>query len=194
LVEMAGTLAEIAEDVRLVFPVHPRTRRMLGHTGIRFDERGVLLVEPLGYLDFLALEASAALVLTDSGGVQEETSVLGVPCLTLRENTERPVTLTGGTNTLVGFDRDTIVATARTALDRGRQACSIPLWDGHACERIAQVLDGAAPELDFVPPALKLRDSSEFRAGREPVKVSTAHRAVGDSAEWHRAAETGAGT
>jgi UDP-N-acetylglucosamine 2-epimerase (non-hydrolysing) len=186
LVEMAGTLAEIAEDVRLVFPVHPRTRKMLGHTGVRFDERSVLLVDPLGYLDFLALEESAALVLTDSGGVQEETSVLGVRCLTLRENTERPVTVTGGTNTLVGFDRDTILATARTALDRGRQACTIPLWDGHACDRIAAVLDGDAPELEFVPPALKLDGSQEFRAGRRPVKVATARRAD-DRGEWQQA-------
>lgn len=186
LVEMAGTLAEIAEDVRLVFPVHPRTRKMLVRTGIRFDERGVLLVEPLGYLDFLALEESAALVLTDSGGVQEETSVLGVPCLTVRENTERPVTLTAGTNTLVGFDRDTIVATARTALDSGRQARRIPLWDGHACDRIAAVLEGDVPELEFVPPALKLDGSREFQAGRRPAKVATAQRA-GDRGEWQRA-------
>jgi UDP-N-acetylglucosamine 2-epimerase (non-hydrolysing) len=185
LVEMAGTLAEIAEDVRLVFPVHPRTRKMLAHTGIRFDEQGVLLVEPLGYLDFLALEESAALVLTDSGGVQEETSVLGVPCLTVRENTERPVTLTAGTNTLVGFDRDTIVATARTALDSGRQACSIPLWDGHACDRIAAVLEGDIAGLEFVPPALKLGGSQEFRAGRRPAKVAAAQRA-GDRGEWQR--------
>jgi UDP-N-acetylglucosamine 2-epimerase (non-hydrolysing) len=186
LVEMAGTLAEIAEDVRLVFPVHPRTRKMLARTGIRFDEQGVLLIEPLGYLDFLALEESAALVLTDSGGVQEETAVLGVPCLTLRENTERPVTLTAGTNTLVGFDRDTIVATARTALDGGRQACTIPLWDGHACDRIAAVLDGDVAELDFVPPALKLGGSQEFRAGRRPAKVATTQRA-GDRGRWQRA-------
>jgi UDP-N-acetylglucosamine 2-epimerase (non-hydrolysing) len=188
LVEMAGTLAEIAEEVRLVFPVHPRTLKMLGHTGIRFDDRRVLLIEPIGYLDFLALEESAALVLTDSGGVQEETSVLGVPCLTLRENTERPITLTTGSNTLVGFDRDTIVTTARAALDRGRRACSIPLWDGNACGRIADVLDRDVPLLDFVPPALRLGDSQEFRAGRRPVKVSTARRAVGDSGEWHEAA------
>ena len=186
LVEMAGTLAEIAEDVRLVFPVHPRTRKMLGRTGIRFDEQGVLLVEPLGYLDFLAMEESAALVLTDSGGVQEETSVLGVPCLTLRENTERPVTLTVGTNTLVGFDRDTIVATARAALDRGRQACGIPLWDGHACDRIAAVLEGDVPKLEFIPPALKLGGSQEFRAGRSPAKVASAQR-PGDRDEWRRA-------
>jgi UDP-N-acetylglucosamine 2-epimerase (non-hydrolysing) len=186
LVEMAGTLAEIAEDVRLVFPVHPRTRKMLGRTGIRFDEQSVLLVEPLGYLDFLALEESAALVLTDSGGVQEETSVLGVPCLTLRENTERPVTLTAGTNTLVGFDRDTLVATARAALDRGRPACSIPLWDGYACDRIAAVLEGEVPELEFVPPALKLGGSHEFRAGRSPARVATAQR-PGDRDEWQSA-------
>jgi UDP-N-acetylglucosamine 2-epimerase (non-hydrolysing) len=185
LVQMAGTLDEIAEDVRLVFPVHPRTRRMLERTGIRFDDGRVLLAEPLGYLDFLALEESAALLLTDSGGVQEETSALGVPCLTIRENTERPVTLTNGTNTLVGFDRDTIVATARTAVARGRQACSIPLWDGHAGGRIVDVLQADAPELDFVPPPLSVGGSREFRAGRRPVTVSVARRAAADCRGWH---------
>jgi hypothetical protein len=95
------------------------------------------------------------------------------------------VTVTDGTNTLVGFDRDTIVAIARTALDRGRQACNIPLWDGHACDRIAAVLDDDVPELAFVPPALKLGGSQEFRAGRRPVKVATAHRA-GDPGEWQQ--------
>jgi UDP-N-acetylglucosamine 2-epimerase (non-hydrolysing) len=173
LVAMAGTLAEIAEGTKLVFPVHPRTRAVLQRAGIHFDDRRIVLLEPLGYLDFLALEDAAALVVTDSGGVQEETSVLGVPCLTVRENTERPITITCGSNTLVGFDRDTIVAAARTAVDRGRHAGQIPLWDGHASDRIAQVLRSEAPSLDFVPPSLKLGASPEFRAGRRPVRVSS---------------------
>ena len=96
-----ATLHEVAAMAPLVFPVHPRTRRVLEQAGVVADPALVKLVEPLGYLDFLSLQAGAALVLTDSGGVQEETSVLGVPCLTLRENTERPITVTRGTNTLV---------------------------------------------------------------------------------------------
>jgi UDP-N-acetylglucosamine 2-epimerase (non-hydrolysing) len=94
----------------------------------------------VGYLDFLALEEGAALVLTDSGGVQEETTVFGVPCLTLRENTERPVTVTDGTNTVVGTDPGRIVEEARRALEEKPRVRRPPRWDGHAAERIAEVL------------------------------------------------------
>jgi UDP-N-acetylglucosamine 2-epimerase (non-hydrolysing) len=169
LAHVALTLSEVGERLPLVFPVHPRTRQMLERCDIRLDARRVRVVEPLGYLDFLALEESAALVLTDSGGVQEETSVFGVPCLTLRDNTERPITVTRGTNTLVGFDRGAIVSGAVEALARGRRPAEIPLWDGRACERIAEVLsgDGRAPR--FIPPALVAEGSAEFAAGRAGV-------------------------
>ena len=169
LTDVARTLSEVGERLPLVFPVHPRTRQVLQRCDIQLDPRRVRVVEPLGYLDFLALEEAAALVLTDSGGVQEETSVFGVPCLTLRDNTERPVTVTRGTNTLVGFERETIVSAAHGALARGRRRADIPLWDGHACERIAEILTRKLPAPRFVPPALALDGSAEFRAGRAGV-------------------------
>jgi UDP-N-acetylglucosamine 2-epimerase (non-hydrolysing) len=146
--------------------VHPRTRQVLQKCALDLDASRILVTEPLGYLDFVALEEAAALVMTDSGGVQEETSVFGVPCLTLRENTERPITVTQGTNSLVGFSRDAIVSGAREALARGRSPSRIPLWDGHACERIAGVLTNTATVPRFVPPALAAAGSAEFLAGR----------------------------
>ena len=98
------------------------------------------LTEPLGYLDFLNLQSNAAVVLTDSGGIQEETTALGIPCLTLRENTERPITISEGTNRLVGTDPDDIVAAATDVLDNGVEPRCPELWDGKASERIADVL------------------------------------------------------
>ncbi|HYE96320.1 MAG TPA: UDP-N-acetylglucosamine 2-epimerase (non-hydrolyzing), partial [Rubricoccaceae bacterium] len=116
LAALAAALTEIGAFLPVLFPVHPRTRARLGaHT---LGER-VRLVEPVGYLDFLALQAHAAAVLTDSGGVQEETTYLGVPCLTVRPNTERPITITHGTNRLVERDRDVLVAAVREAIERG---------------------------------------------------------------------------
>jgi len=149
------TLEAVGQDVPLVFPVHPRTRTMLAHAQIEIDHAKVKLIEPQVYLDFLALEANASIVLTDSGGVQEETSVLGVPCLTLRENTERPVTITHGTNHLVGFADDAIRAAAADALATGRAEHSIELWDGRASERIVEVLLADTPVPTFAaPPAV----------------------------------------
>ena len=130
-------LARVASRLPLVVPVHPRARGPWEAGGAI---AGLTLVDPLGYLDFLALEAGAALVLTDSGGVQEETTVLGVPCLTLRDNTERPITITEGTNRLVGDDPDRIEREAIAALDEETAPCRPALWDGHAAERIADVL------------------------------------------------------
>jgi UDP-N-acetylglucosamine 2-epimerase (non-hydrolysing) len=125
----------------VVFPVHPRTRKMLGETGA--DGRGVVLTEPVGYLDFLSLEAGAAAVLTDSGGIQEETTYLGVPCFTLRANTERPVTVRVGTNTVLGLDPARI-AEIPGLLSEGPDGRPDPpaLWDGRAAERIADVICG----------------------------------------------------
>lgn len=130
-------LGAVAAACPLIFPAHPRTRGRLADVPL---PAGLRLTEPLGYLDFLALEAGARLVLTDSGGVQEETTVLGVPCLTLRENTERPVTVTAGTNTVVGCDATRIVDEAARVLEQPPPPRRPALWDGRAAERIAAVL------------------------------------------------------
>ncbi len=138
LSRLMSALAEVAAQVPLVFPIHPRTRSRLP---AGFEARGLKLVEPLGYLDFLALIADARLVMTDSGGIQEETTALGVPCLTLRENTERPVTMEVGTNQLVGTDPAEAVAAAVEVLAGRAKPGRIPeLWDGRAAERVADVL------------------------------------------------------
>jgi UDP-N-acetylglucosamine 2-epimerase (non-hydrolysing) len=145
LAKVLGALAEIAARLPVVFPIHPRTRaRMAADARLRdraASARGLRLVDPLGYLDFLALAADARFVLTDSGGIQEETTALGVPCLTLRENTERPVTVEVGTNTLVGTDPAQIVPAAIAILEgRGKTGRIPDLWDGRAAERIARIL------------------------------------------------------
>ncbi len=138
---LMAALAAIAADCPVVFPVHPRARDRVTAMAV---PAGVRLLDPLGYLDFIALESDAAVVLTDSGGVQEETTVLGVPCLTLRDNTERPVTVSEGTNRVVGRDPSRVVAEARRALAEGAQHVRRPaLWDGKAAQRIADVLVGA---------------------------------------------------
>ena len=145
---LAG-LRVVAEELPLVFPVHPRTEKAIVRHGLsgalrrlsedepieRRDSR-LQCLPPLGYLDFLALTASSRLVLTDSGGIQEETTVLGVPCVTLRENTERPVTVEEGTNVLAGTDPERIIACAREALEGRASARTPELWDGRAGERI----------------------------------------------------------
>jgi UDP-N-acetylglucosamine 2-epimerase (non-hydrolysing) len=134
-----AALEILSRRLPVVFPIHPRTRKMLEEFGI--STASVQTTDPLGYLDFIHLEKHARLVLTDSGGIQEETSVLGVPCLTLRENTERPVTLREGTNVLVGNDTGRIVAEAERALDSRRNHTRAPeLWDGRASERIVSRL------------------------------------------------------
>jgi len=135
----------IAAEIPIVYPVHPRSRRMLDATELTDRATGIgnlVLTDPVGYTDFVALESRAAFVMTDSGGVQEETTVLGVPCLTLRRNTERPVTVTEGTNRVVGSAPDVVVAAARDCLAsrRGPQPKRPELWDGRAGERIADVL------------------------------------------------------
>jgi len=129
-------LSEVASECPLIFPLHPRTRSQLDGE----IPEGIRLVEPLSYLDFLALQAQARLVLTDSGGVQEETTVLGVPCLTLRDNTERPITVTQGTNRVVGREPSNITAAAWDVLQNPPPARRPALWDGKAGQRIAHVL------------------------------------------------------
>lgn len=126
--------------VRLVFPVHPRTRQRMIAAGTALDPARWLVCEPLGYLDFLRLQASARVVFTDSGGVQEETTVLGVPCITLRDNTERPITCEQGTNQVVGTSREAI-ADAFGRIDEIRRARRVPEnWDGKSAQRIAAAL------------------------------------------------------
>jgi UDP-N-acetylglucosamine 2-epimerase (non-hydrolysing) len=140
LVELLGAIDTIAQQVPIVFPVHPRTQHRLSQGGIKHHPQ-LRLIQPLGYLDFLCLLSKATLVLTDSGGIQEETTALGVPCLTLRENTERPVTVSQGTNVLVGTNPSRIVeATEQILRGDGKKGRTPPLWDGHAAERIVEIL------------------------------------------------------
>jgi len=135
-----SALSEIARDLPLIFPMHPRTRSRLEAFGLMLGP-DIRPMPPLSYMEFLNLWKDAAVVLTDSGGVQEEATALGVPCLTLRENTERPITVTEGTNTLVGTDPARIVAAARTVLEGGYRVGRCPaLWDGHAADRIVDAL------------------------------------------------------
>ena len=139
LTEILVALSEISRDLPVLFPVHPRTRQRITEFGV--PAGGVNLLTPLGYLDFLALQAHAALVLTDSGGIQEETTFLGVPCLTARPNTERPITITHGTNQLVASQRDALVAAMCQRLaEQTIPREPPPLWDGRAASRIVQIL------------------------------------------------------
>jgi len=149
-------LGELQRELPVVWPVHPRTRKVLATFASKLAEMPHLLLrEPMGYLDFLALTSQAKLVLTDSGGLQEETTALGVPCLTLRENTERPATVTFGTNVVVGTDPGRIGEEVRAILSGKGKAGRVPeLWDGRTASRIAEVYErglvgagGAEPNL-----------------------------------------------
>jgi UDP-N-acetylglucosamine 2-epimerase (non-hydrolysing) len=141
LLEVFG---ELSTTVPIVFPVHPRSQAKIRDAGLGdfFERPGIKILPPLGYFEMLGLIKGARFVLTDSGGVQEETTALGVPCITLRENTERPITLTEGTNTLVGTSpqaiRDAVDQVLKTGGKTGRQP---ELWDGHAADRIADDLN-----------------------------------------------------
>jgi UDP-N-acetylglucosamine 2-epimerase (non-hydrolysing) len=138
--EILTALAEIGQETEVVFPIHPRTRQQIEAHGLDQLAGEVRIIEPVGYLDFLALQANASLVLTDSGGVQEETTYLGVPCLTARANTERPVTIMMGTNQLVESTSKALVPAIRSRLKEKRVIGSAPpLWDGHTAERIVNV-------------------------------------------------------
>ena len=137
-------LEKIGERIPLVFPLHPRTKNRAEQFGLtqRLESiPNIVLTGPAGYLDFVALMAESKIVLTDSGGLHEETTALGIPCLTLRENTERPVTVTEGTNTIVGNDTQVILDAANDVLDNGGKAGRIPdLWDGKTAARIADII------------------------------------------------------
>ncbi len=140
LLAAAKALEEVAREIPVVFPIHPRTRRNMTDAGISAER--VRLVDPMPYLEFLSLVSRARGVLTDSGGIQEETTYLGVPCFTLRDNTERPVTCETGTNVLLGLD-PALIATIPSRLAQGAGRGAVPdLWDGHAAERLLDVLRG----------------------------------------------------
>jgi UDP-N-acetylglucosamine 2-epimerase (non-hydrolysing) len=140
LAELLGAIDAIAAQIPVIFPVHPRTQQRLTQSGIKTHPQ-LRLIPPVGYLDFLCLLSKATLVLTDSGGIQEETTALGVPCLTLRENTERPITISEGTNLLTGTDPAKILAAAQNVLaGKGKPGRIPPYWDGHAAQRIVEVL------------------------------------------------------
>ncbi len=145
LERLVATVVELAGAIPVVFPVHPRTAGALARAGLDgrlAQARGVRMLPPVGYLEMLGLMAGARMVLTDSGGMQEETTALGVPCITLRENTERPITVEEGTNTVVGTDRARILAAARDILTTGGKGGRVPrLWDGQAARRIRAVLE-----------------------------------------------------
>jgi UDP-N-acetylglucosamine 2-epimerase (non-hydrolysing) len=133
-------VSAVADDMPVVFPVHPRTRQRIAEFGLDAAASRLTLMDPLGYIDFLSLTSHARMVLTDSGGLQEESTTLGIPCLTLRENTERPVTVTEGTNRVVGTKAADILAGYRAAMMDGGARRVPELWDGHTAERTAAVL------------------------------------------------------
>lgn len=137
-------VVEISRSLPIIFPVHPRTRAALNRTGahIRADAEGLILTDPCSYFEMVGLLQNADLVMTDSGGLQEETSALGIPCLTLRDSTERPVTVTLGTNEIVGTAPDSLLsAFLRFASGKRKKGKIPPLWDGHTAERIVQVIE-----------------------------------------------------
>jgi UDP-N-acetylglucosamine 2-epimerase (non-hydrolysing) len=140
LKEIMSALGEISEEITVLFPVHPRTRRQILDSNVPIKGQNLILLDPLGYLDFLALQTHAVLVLTDSGGLQEETTYLGIPCLTARSNTERPITISMGTNRLVESKAEALKAAIRLRMKETIQSNPRPpLWDGHAAERIVHV-------------------------------------------------------
>jgi UDP-N-acetylglucosamine 2-epimerase (non-hydrolysing) len=140
--EIIETLLSFSQDVPIIFPIHPRTRKAMMDWDIEIPSSSKLqLLDPVGYIEFLSLQKNAKLVITDSGGVQEETTFLGIPCLTLRENTERPVTVTLGTNVLIGHDMAALKVEVQKILNGNPKASEIPpLWDGKAGERIADIM------------------------------------------------------
>jgi UDP-N-acetylglucosamine 2-epimerase (non-hydrolysing) len=137
--EILECLTRVSEKLDIIFSVHPRTRRRIADFGMNTDR--LRLLDPMPYIEFLSLQSRAAVVITDSGGIQEESTYLEVPCLTMRTNTERPITVTAGTNVLIGDDRDRLIVEVRNILEgKGKKGVLPPLWDGHTGERIADIL------------------------------------------------------
>jgi UDP-N-acetylglucosamine 2-epimerase (non-hydrolysing) len=138
--EIIEALEEIGKEIQVIFPAHPRTRQRIEEFDLDSSIRRIQVLEPVGYLDFLALQRHAKVVLTDSGGVQEETTYLGIPCVTVRPNTERPITISMGTNRLVQGKRNEIITMVHSILEQENQQFQIPpLWDGHTAKRIVEV-------------------------------------------------------
>lgn len=144
LSEIFDILTSISEYIKIIYPVHPRTRKMIKSLGFADKFAGITnltMIDPLGYIDFIKLVKNSLCVLTDSGGIQEESTVLGIPCLTMRENTERPVTLSEGTNYLVGRNKKKIIQCVRLFLNGKAKKKSVPqLWDGKAAQRIVKII------------------------------------------------------
>lgn len=143
--EIVSALLEIRKELPLLFPIHPRSRKQLEQNGLleHLEKGKIQVLEPLGYLEFLSLMTKAKLVLTDSGGIQEETTVLGIPCLTVRNNTERPITITRGTNRLVGTKKSKILSGFWETVDTPVGNAQLELWDGKTGLRIAEILEKA---------------------------------------------------
>jgi UDP-N-acetylglucosamine 2-epimerase (non-hydrolysing) len=141
LESLLNTLSEISEKIKIVFPIHPRTKKMIEEFGLQDKLNSFQIIEPLGYLDFLNLNSNAKIILTDSGGIQEEATILKVPCVTLRGETERPVTVEVGGSVVVGQDHDKILSAVNNILGEIITEPRVPeLWDGKAAERIVEKL------------------------------------------------------
>ena len=141
LKEILAGLNKVSRDIPVIFPVHPRTRKKIKETEWKSDVDQFTVTDPMGYIDFMQLMSNAAVVVTDSGGIQEETTYMGIPCLTIRDNTERPVTVSQGTNRLIKANAEDIVREVQGALGRvGRPVPQIELWDGMAAGRIFEIL------------------------------------------------------
>ena len=140
--EIVDALNTIAEKRPIFFPVHPRTRKTATEFGIEFSDR-IFLLPPLNFKESLYLWKDAEVVLTDSGGLQEETTALGIPCVTMRENTERPITVEIGTNVLAGTNKENILRAYHESIEKAKTASVPPLWDGRASERIWNVIKGS---------------------------------------------------
>jgi UDP-N-acetylglucosamine 2-epimerase (non-hydrolysing) len=150
LEEILDSIKEVQEKIKVVYPIHPRTVKKVDEFGLKNklkNMKNLLVTRPLGYLDFLKLMSNSKFVLTDSGGIQEETTILKIPCLTLRKETERPVTVSQGTNIIVGTNKKRIVDEAMKILEKGSKSGGIPeLWDGKAAKRIVKILREKIPD------------------------------------------------
>jgi UDP-N-acetylglucosamine 2-epimerase (non-hydrolysing) len=140
--EIISALDKISLELPVLFPLHPRTKKRIKEFNLQPKSQQLIFLEPMGYLEFLAILIHATLVLTDSGGIQEETTYLGIPCLTARANTERPVTITLGTNELVETTTDALLSSVQTRLKESKRSPKIPpLWDGEAASRVIKVFE-----------------------------------------------------